>query len=478
MWCTFMAYSYILRPPTHMNDKRTNYAVFWLGLGSLLGWPFSGAIGIPFLIEELLVYGRETVMSAQGHAVQFVRPANWRVQRLMRLAKAVAFSGAVISIPIVLIDWFFYRRPLFVPLNIVLYNVFGGEGQGPDIFGTEPWYYYIVNGFLNFNILFLFALGSAPLVLVASYVDRERVPGSSKWDAAWPYILLGLKLIPFYIWFGIFTLQPHKEERFLYVAYPFIALNAAISIFLIRGWTSRVARSLGASVIVRASIIRYISFAILAVFGLISVSRIVAVTTRYRAPITIYGRLWQERAPDQIVNLNYLQENYPYDASLPEINVCVGKEWFRYPGSYFLPGDARLQFIESDFKGMLPKPFTPEDIVTKKYEEKGQEYAYRTRQLKFEGARNAQIGFNSYNKADPLGYVDIDKCDYLVDADYPLRPQSPHEPGYIKDTKNWEIVACEPFLDAENSNQLSRAFFVPGSRGLAWGDYCLLKKRS
>lgn len=251
------------------------------------------------------------------------------------------------------------------------------------------------------------------------------MPGSSKWDAAWPYILLGLKLIPFYIWFGIFTLQPHKEERFLYVAYPFIALNAAISIFLIRGWTSRVARSLGASVsidhieeyklfadwvnfrqvIVRASIIRYISFAILAVFGLISVSRIVAVTTRYRAPITIYGRLWQERAPDQIVNLNYLQENYPYDASLPEINVCVGKEWFRYPGSYFLPGDARLQFIESDFKGMLPKPFTPEDIVTKKYEEKGQEYAYRTRQLKFEGARNAQIGFNSYNKADPLGYV-------------------------------------------------------------------------
>lgn len=98
MWCTFMAYSYILRPPTHMNDKRTNYAVFWLGLGSLLGWPFSGAIGIPFLIEELLVYGRETVMSAQGHAVQFVRPANWRVQRLMRLAKAVAFSGAVISV--------------------------------------------------------------------------------------------------------------------------------------------------------------------------------------------------------------------------------------------------------------------------------------------------------------------------------------------------------------------------------------------
>lgn len=74
-----------------------------------------------------------------------------------------------------LIDWFFYRRPLFVPLNIVLYNVFGGEGQGPDIFGTEPWYYYIVNGFLNFNILFLFALGSAPLVVCAILDTAKRI---------------------------------------------------------------------------------------------------------------------------------------------------------------------------------------------------------------------------------------------------------------------------------------------------------------
>lgn len=83
---------------------------------------------------------------------------------------------------------------------------------------------------------------------MASYVDRERVAGASKLDAIWPYVLLGLKLIPFYIWFIIFSLQPHKEERFLYVAYPFICLNAAISIFLMRGWVSRGARALGASV--------------------------------------------------------------------------------------------------------------------------------------------------------------------------------------------------------------------------------------
>lgn len=51
---------------------------------------------------------------------------------------------------------------MFVPLNIVLYNVFG---QGPNIFGTEPWYFYIVNGFLNFNVLFLLALASGVLAV-------------------------------------------------------------------------------------------------------------------------------------------------------------------------------------------------------------------------------------------------------------------------------------------------------------------------
>ena len=61
------------------------------------------------------------------------------------------------------------------------------------------------------------------------------------------------------------------------------------------------------------------------------------------------------------------------------INVCVGKEWYRYPSSFFLAelpralgksgdGDAakavvRLQFVKSSFGGQLPQHFPegPED---------------------------------------------------------------------------------------------------------------------
>jgi alpha-1,2-mannosyltransferase len=49
-----------------------------------------------------------------------------------------------------------------------MYNVFGGD-VGPDIFGTEPWWFYFLNGILNFNVLFLAALISLPAL-----VSNER----------------------------------------------------------------------------------------------------------------------------------------------------------------------------------------------------------------------------------------------------------------------------------------------------------------
>lgn len=64
----------------------------------------------------------------------------------------------------VIIDQYYYKRLVIVPLNIVLYNVFGGD-VGPDIFGTEPWWFYILNGLLNFNVLFLAALASLPVLV-------------------------------------------------------------------------------------------------------------------------------------------------------------------------------------------------------------------------------------------------------------------------------------------------------------------------
>lgn len=471
-----MAFSYALRPVSDVDLSRTYKVVFWIGLGSLGGWPFAALIGIPFAIEEVMVFGRDTMTREDGTVIRSVTGGQkWRFRRVIRLIEASVICGTVITFVLVLMDQMFYRQYTVVAWNIIKYNILE-TSKGPALYGTEPWYYYILNGILNFNIAFVLALGSVVCLLITAYVDRHRVPGATKLDAAWPYVILGLKLIPFYLWFIVFSLQAHKEERFMYVAYPFVALNAAISIFLIRSWSGRLAGVLGANANTRVLVLRYTSLAILVVYTMLSFSRILALLTRYRAPFVVYSSLWKERAPDQLVNFNYLQEDFPNNVDLKLQNVCVGKEWYRFPSQFFLPSDTRIQFLKSSFEGQLPKTFE-EDWTISSYEVDGQEQLYRRRAYGWLGARLAPEGFNDMNVEDPSVYVKEQDCDYLVDVDFPLHPDNPLEPRYMEDTKNWQVMHCEPFLDAENSHRLSRAFWVPGSPGLAWGDYCILKRK-
>jgi alpha-1,2-mannosyltransferase len=35
------------------NYERIKYCVFYIALGALLGWPFSGAVSLPFIVNEL-----------------------------------------------------------------------------------------------------------------------------------------------------------------------------------------------------------------------------------------------------------------------------------------------------------------------------------------------------------------------------------------------------------------------------------------
>lgn len=262
----------------------------------------------------------------------------------------------------------------------------------------------------------------------------------------------------------------------MYVAYPLLALNAAVSIFLIRSWASRFAGVLGANIHTRVTVLRYTSVVILIGYTLLSVSRILSILTRYRAPFDVYSGLWNEQAPDQLTNRNYIDEDFPNNVDAPFKNVCVGKEWYRFPSQFFLPSDTRLAFLKTSFEGQLPQTFE-EDFKVGQYEVDGEVKQYRQRVYGWYGARQAPEGFNDLNKENPDVYVTEDQCDYLVDVEYPLRPTSSLEPNYIKDTETWEIKTCSPFIDAQNSHRLSRAFWVPGNPGIEWGNYCLLKRK-
>lgn len=64
-----------------------------------------------------------------------------------------AISAVVILGPMVAIDSSYFGNIVIAPWNIIKYNVLGGTGS--ELYGTEPFSFYIINGFLNFNIIWV-----------------------------------------------------------------------------------------------------------------------------------------------------------------------------------------------------------------------------------------------------------------------------------------------------------------------------------
>jgi alpha-1,2-mannosyltransferase len=86
--------------------------------------------------------------------------------------------------------------------------------------------------------MFPLALLSIPAVILTAIYDpkrmgdmRDRVASQTS-----PYVSLVIRLSPLYLWLAVITLQPHKEERFLYPAYGLVLFNAAVTLYLARGW--------------------------------------------------------------------------------------------------------------------------------------------------------------------------------------------------------------------------------------------------
>jgi alpha-1,2-mannosyltransferase len=171
------------------------------------------------------------------------------------------------------------------------------------------------------------------------------------------------------------------------------------------------------------------------------------------------------------------------------LTVCLGKEWFRFPGHYYVPGGVGVEFVKSEFAGALPGHF-----LAREREGGGSGFWWR------DGTRMAHAGLNDLNQEIPEFYVrpssnphlvttvdptppkvPPDTCDYLIDLDFPLHPRStPLEPRYATDLQTWDRVICVPFLDASRSSLLTRTMWMPGGRwesGNEWGDYCLLRNR-
>ena len=135
------------------------------------------------------------------------------------------------------VDSFIYGKDTFVPWNIIRYNVL--SAQNSTLYGTSPWYFYILNSILNLNVILPLAFLSLPLLALTATFEPKKL-GITKPGQTPSWILLTMRLIPFYMWFGLLTSQALKEVRFMFPAFPLACWNAAVSLGLMRGWMQRV----------------------------------------------------------------------------------------------------------------------------------------------------------------------------------------------------------------------------------------------
>jgi len=232
----------ILRATAHWLNQQWAWSIFWTGASCLLGWPFAVVVGVPLGVDILRTFwGKE-----------LLKPLGWAI-----------CSALAIIVPTLLVDFYFYHKWFLAVVNIALYNVPNTGSAGANLYGVEPWTFYLNNLLLNFNIVFLLALISPILTSLPSSLGATNLSR-----------IMVLKMgFPLLLWLAVMWPQPHKEERFLFIVYPFFCLNAALACVQLL------------SVALPSKLKRLFKLGVLAVFIPVSISRSAAFVANYRAPL-------------------------------------------------------------------------------------------------------------------------------------------------------------------------------------------------
>lgn len=398
--------------------------ISWFLLGGIVGWPFVLVLALPFCAFTVLN--------------RFSQP-----QVLMKIiAGSIVRLVGILTVIVGVDSYFYQKRLLLVPLNIVLYNVFGGEGEGPEIFGVEDFSYYLLNLLVNFNAVFI--LGFAGLVL-NPFIFNSRY----EWK-----IVFGVSL-PLLIWSVIFGSQPHKEERFLYPIYPFIILSASLltaKIFdLISVLFQIVGKLNGERISKYLNTLLQLAFAFL--ITLVSILRLVNLVNNYGAPLRVSSAL-------------------AYELDTTEMqNVCVGREWYHFPTSFFLPENHRLQFIKSGFDGLLPGDFM-----------EGNGSLVRS-------TSRIPEDMNNKNQFSISKVIDFERCSYYIDNSQNTDVENGEPRIFERESKHyflhpkWSELSCDKLINPDGKHSgLGRLLYVPEflrdfiSYDVKYMDFCILKR--
>lgn len=440
------------------------------------------------------------------------RGGAWDWAPLLGLLSAGAASLALCTAYAACVDRLYYGVWASFQGNTLLYNLnlrSDGNGRGSDNFADptvagRSW--YVKNLFYSHNVVALLALGSPVLLLAAALLRggcsaRSLAPSpSTSWRAA-----LAAQL---WLYFAVFSLKAHKEERFMYPIYPLLPLLAALAVdALVEALAARC--SALAWPAARAAS-RPLLLALLAALALaaaaLSLSRAAMLTSAYSGHLAVWTAFARASAyrleapggsgeqPPLHAWAHPVRGLLGRDAAAsapPGVTVCAGQEWHRFPGSFFLPertasesgGPAVLRYVRFEPPG-VSHPCLP--------------HAYNASSAAAAAQPNAL--FNSDNAEVPQFFVQPDACHYLVDFLGRAGAGSAMQPWFEQGSAGlaggqcvagWRAVFSAPFLDRAASEGASasgargtlrtlatRTFYVPWltPQLQEWGTYYLLKK--
>lgn len=370
---SFSMYAMSLSSGLFLLDKPA-WAVAVAAVGVILGWPFSILAFLPVVLYSLRRRFKQTFISG-----------------VVTTVSLLALS--------VIVDYHYYQKWTSSVFNLLVYNILGGGGS--HLYGIEGPLFYLRNAFNNFNFCFVLALLFIGILPIA----RKKYA---------PDLLIVVS--PLYLWLAFMSLQPHKEERFLYPIYPLVCVAASAVIESFPDFFRDKHNPYDYSVLVMiAKVLRPTALGLILA---VSHARTFSLINGYGAPLEVYKILEH------------------HDEAGPGSVLCVGSEWHRYPSSFFVPEFvSEVHWIDDGFRGLLPLPFNSS----------------------LGGTAAAPPHFNNKNKASEEQYLrDLEACTFLVE----LHLNRPY-PYRGADLSTWEAIAVVPYLDRELSPPLYRSFFIP-----------------
>ena len=349
------------------------------------GWPFGAVslvpMGVHILFKEFTA----------GRVVSFIS---------MVAAVTVAVQAVVM-----IVDVQYYGRWVSPTWNIFAYNA---GGSGDELYGIEPVSYYVKNLLLNLNLV-------APLGLLALPIQLLSTKCNKDWN-----VVTMLSCI--FMWMAITVPRPHKEERFLFPIYPILCLGAVLTVDSALNAIGRMEAALSRhkelAVRQRVGLTAFVWLPIV----LLSMSRSAALAKYYTAPLTIYTALAFQPVP---------AAQHQEDQEQKRQLACTCGEWYRFPGSFYLPDHVELGFLPSvGFTGQLPQAFSKFGSLAQ--------------------GRDLLQPFNDENRQEMERYVDMADCTWIIDLE-----------GGECTPENSRVLASAPFLDAEKTSALHRILYLP-----------------